>query len=132
MYRWARSQNKLILVAGHTHRPVWSSLTHLDQLEFDLAIEMDKPMTPVVEARIAELEAEIEARRAKSKPCGDEAFRHSPVYFNTGCCRFSDGDITGIEVEMGDLRLIKWSGRPSQRRTVLESGKIADLFQMLA
>lgn len=31
-----------------------------------------------------------------------------PSYYNTGCCCFSDGDITGIEIESGYIRLIKW------------------------
>ena len=32
-----------------------------------------------------------------------------PSYFNTGCCCFSDGDITGIEIAEGCIRLIKWT-----------------------
>lgn len=36
MYRWAAAQRKLILMAGHTHRPVWSSRTHLQILEAEL------------------------------------------------------------------------------------------------
>lgn len=31
-----------------------------------------------------------------------------PCYFNSGCCCFSDGDITGIEISDGFIRLIKW------------------------
>ena len=31
-----------------------------------------------------------------------------PTYFNTGCCCFSDGDITGIEISNQYIRLIKW------------------------
>ena len=31
-----------------------------------------------------------------------------PSYFNTGCCCFDDGDITGIEIESGFIHLIKW------------------------
>ena len=31
-----------------------------------------------------------------------------PSYFNTGCCCFNDGDITGIEISDGHIRLIKW------------------------
>ena len=32
LYRWASEQKDLILIAGHTHRPVWTSQTHLDSL----------------------------------------------------------------------------------------------------
>lgn len=31
-----------------------------------------------------------------------------PTYFNTGCCCYNDGDITGIEINDGKIRLIKW------------------------
>ena len=31
-----------------------------------------------------------------------------PTYFNTGCCCYNDGDITGIEIADGKIRLIKW------------------------
>lgn len=31
-----------------------------------------------------------------------------PSYFNTGCCCFNDGDITGIEIADGYIRLVKW------------------------
>jgi UDP-2,3-diacylglucosamine pyrophosphatase LpxH len=36
MYNWAVKQNNLILVVGHTHRPVWSSRTHLQKLQSEL------------------------------------------------------------------------------------------------
>lgn len=31
-----------------------------------------------------------------------------PNYFNTGCCCYNDGDITGIEITDGKIRLVKW------------------------
>ena len=31
-----------------------------------------------------------------------------PTYFNTGCCCYNDGDITGIEIADGKIRLIRW------------------------
>ena len=39
---------------------------------------------------------------------GTEKTTIKPTYFNTGCCCFDDGDITGIEIEAGMIRLIKW------------------------
>jgi len=38
-------------------------------------------------------------------------------YFNTGTCSFSDGDITGIEISRGKIRLVRWpdkNGDPKQ------------------
>lgn len=52
-----------------------------------------------------------------------------PSYFNTGCCCFSDGDITGIEIESGYIRLIKWhDNNGKSERTVLEEKKLEDLL----
>jgi predicted phosphodiesterase len=51
-----------------------------------------------------------------------------PSYFNTGCCCFNDGDITGIEIADGYIRLIKWYDEGNQSfRRVLEEKTIADL-----
>jgi len=50
----------------------------------------------------------------------DERLR--PVYYNSGCCCFSDGDITGIEISNGEIRLIKWfEEKGASARKVLES-----------
>jgi len=32
-----------------------------------------------------------------------------PCFFNTGCCSFSDGDVTGVELAAGEIRLVRWS-----------------------
>ena len=31
-----------------------------------------------------------------------------PCYFNTGCCSFPDGDVTGLEIAEGKIRLVRW------------------------
>jgi predicted phosphodiesterase len=44
-----------------------------------------------------------------------------PVYFNTGCCCYNDGDITGIEISEGFIRLVKWYDEEnSSKRQILE------------
>lgn len=49
-----------------------------------------------------------------------EDFR--PTYFNTGCCCFNDGDITGIEISDNHIRLIKWydEGDKTKKRVLEE------------
>jgi hypothetical protein len=55
-----------------------------------------------------------------------------PVYFNTGCCCFSDGDITGIEIADGFIRLIKWyTENDASKRKVLEEVKMEHLLKDL-
>lgn len=140
MYRWAAAQAKLILVAGHTHRPVWSSRTHLQMLEAELAAAKSAPDadTPDGRARSAKLEAQVERRRSEYPPCNDpvDTSGMPGCYFNTGCCRFEDGDVTGIELEDGTLRLVKWTSATAKKETpltrmVLEEGRLADFFAAL-
>lgn len=133
MYEWAAGQPGLVLIAGHTHRPVWSSRTHLQKLEAELAeLELTpEPWPPEIVRRIAELKEEIREREEKYPPCGD-TIKPLPRYFNTGCCKFEDGDITGIELEDGAIRLIKWSSdEPERGSQVLEEGRLKDVLAAL-
>jgi len=127
MYEWAAGQDDVILVAGHTHRPVWSSQTHLQKLQKELDALKAGPDTPEQKESIRAKEQQIQEREAKYPPC-DDTIKTLPCYFNTGCCRFDDGDITGIEIEDGNMRLIKWSSE-SLQRVELETGKLAKLFE---
>jgi predicted phosphodiesterase len=113
MYRWASTKAGLVLVAGHTHRPVFSSKTHLQQLaeEIDDLRSRERPDDATVR-RIAELEATVEKVRQQDRECeeavADDPDRSRPCYFNTGCCCFADGDVTGIELAEGEIRLVRW------------------------
>lgn len=51
-----------------------------------------------------------ELERRKTEYAGKQFHKTMvvPSYFNTGCCCFSDGDITGIEIEGDSIRLVKW------------------------
>ena len=92
MYNWAERQEKMMLIVGHTHRPVWAGRTKEQQHE---------PGS-------------------------------RPAYFNTGCCKFADGDITGIEIDSGMLRLIRWKTLPAGAvRTVLQEAPLSALFAKL-
>ena len=55
-----------------------------------------------------------------------------PAYFNTGCCKFADGDITGMEIQDGSLRLIRWKTTAGVSfRTVLQEAPLRELFAQL-
>ncbi|MGC4100162.1 metallophosphoesterase [Ferruginibacter sp.] len=56
-----------------------------------------------------------------------------PSYFNTGCCCFSDGDITSIEIEAGYIRLVKWHEEENKAsvRQVLEEVRFEVLMNDL-
>ncbi|MCP9752693.1 metallophosphoesterase [Ferruginibacter sp. HRS2-29] len=56
-----------------------------------------------------------------------------PSYFNTGCCCYDDGDITGIEIADGFIRLIKWYDEEVfSKRMVLEEKEIGELLKDLS
>jgi len=134
MYRWASRQKRLILIAGHTHRPVWSSKTHLDKLTEELyaLLRLAPEFRPDNYSElVANKKRELEDRQARYPPC-DDIVKTRPAYFNTGCCRFEDGDITGIELEDGELRLVKWGARQGEIcRFILEQSPLEELFLYL-
>jgi hypothetical protein len=137
MYAWAAAQQDLILIAGHTHRPVWAARTHLQQLLRDIAAleRSPRPGDPVWEADLEQAKRDAARKREESPPEYDiEDDKLRPCYFNTGCCKFSDGDITGIEIDGGTLRLVKWADpgtNPDPKPVTLESGRLADFFSEL-
>ncbi|MBI1782025.1 MAG: metallophosphoesterase, partial [Sphingobacteriales bacterium] len=90
---------------GHTHQPVFESLTHLERLYQQLALAINNNN---IEER-QRLQLEIVSRKHDYNHVDKNYHSAKPTYFNTGCCCFSDGDITGIEIADGMIRLIKWS-----------------------
>ena len=121
MYEWSSEQKDLLLVTGHTHQPVFASLTHLERLykNFQLAIhEKDA-------AKEEEIRKEIRKREKEFAAVSVDYMKMKPSYFNTGCCCFSDGDITGIEIADGCIRLVKWS--EEKGREVLEERMLGEL-----
>jgi UDP-2,3-diacylglucosamine pyrophosphatase LpxH len=121
MYEWSSQQKDLILITGHTHQPVFESLTHLERLYRKLQQSRnDKD----VEA-IKTIEAEIVSRKFSFTDIASDYLKLLPTYFNTGCCCFTDGDITGIEIADGFIRLIKWTEDKEENvRVVLEEKEI--------
>ena len=101
MYEWSSHKRNLILITGHTHKPVFASGKY--------TVDKDHQIN------IPEATATLK-----------------PGYFNTGCCCFSDGDITGIEIADGFIRLIKWhsdNGVPA--RSVLEEKTLEEIAAAL-
>jgi predicted phosphodiesterase len=130
MYRWAKQQKKLALIAGHTHEPVFESQNHLARLEARLA----SAQAAGDRERAVALSAELERRRAPGGAGALRAFAGTrPCYFNTGCCAFNDGDITGIEIADEAIRLVRWpddDGRPGAK--VLQEARLPEVFSSLS
>lgn len=107
MYEWSSHHNDLVLITGHTHKPVFAS------------------------GKYATGEPETNAQNlAFIKGTKDL----KPSYFNSGCCCYNNGEITGIEIQNDSIRLIKWYWEKSSEqsvRVVLEQMKLSDLQNQL-
>jgi UDP-2,3-diacylglucosamine pyrophosphatase LpxH len=111
MYAWTAQQQKLILIAGHTHTHIFESQSHEAQIT-DAIEELKRTSeSDTHRGKLSELLAKREWVRAQdpSMPPQETSLSMAkPCYFNTGCCCYSDGDITGIEIADGKIRLVRW------------------------
>ncbi|MBY0537185.1 MAG: metallophosphoesterase [Chitinophagaceae bacterium] len=102
MYRWsAQQQVGMNLVAGHTHQPIFQSLTHFDQL----IIRLEKVTT---EEDRKHIESELHRIRNQFPKDYQPRRPQKPTYYNSGCCCFDDGDITCLEITASGVKLVKW------------------------
>lgn len=115
MAEWARrprpGELQPVVIAGHTHRPVFGSSIQ-DKPRGDRAALVQQ----VHEARAAgdretaaRVRSRIEHLIASGEYYDDPEPVEPPCYFNTGCCSFGDGDVTGIEIADGHVKLVRWT-----------------------
>jgi predicted phosphodiesterase len=120
MYEWSSQQENLLLITGHTHQPVFESLTHLERLQREEAMKRagEMPGPPNLTLQV---------------PSADFFSKIRPTYFNTGCCCYSDGDITGIEIAEKCIKLVRWKKQDDASvRTVLENISFEQLVTQLS
>jgi len=125
MYEWSAKYKGLILITGHTHQPVFESLTHPEKLYKQLgdAIKANR------EDEVAKIEQEIKRRGRDYKTTPAQYLTMKPSYFNSGCCCYRDGDITGIEITYEKISLVKWN--INKQREVLDETTLERLQSML-
>jgi predicted phosphodiesterase len=122
MYEWSSKQDGVLLITGHTHQPVFESLTLLESL----VLQLDGARRNNELELVHTLESEIRNRQVELPVALNMYDKIQPSYFNSGCCCYSDGDITGIEIEGGCIRLIRWKTTPECcNRSVLAEKKLS-------
>jgi len=139
LYSWAE-KNGVMLICGHSHRAIFSSMSHAEELEKRIAGlqkeildnqfggELIKKNRAEIKSQKKELSKEKRKKRliepivlgGKPKPC----------YFNTGCGLFDDG-ITGIEIVDDMIRLVKWH-RDAPEESQFEVYKEENLSKYIA
>jgi hypothetical protein len=68
------------------------------------------------DATAAAVRAELEYARTSVRRPEEVLTVSPPCYFNTGCCSFPDGDVTGLELADGELRLVRWTRNLAELR----------------
>lgn len=134
MYFWSQAQEKIVLIAGHTHRPVFKSESQ-EEIARKAFKEIEErfaknPDDTRLKQELAEKAAELEWIHTKQlrTPMPLTAFK-KPSYFNSGCCAFRDGDITGLELSDGEIRLVRWPDDQDQPRPkILATARLRDIF----
>ena len=138
MFHWARnrSQEGVVLIAGHTHRPVfWDRRPHVPTSEHirNLAQRLEQLRREgATVSQLSETRAELEYRRAEQRwTTKPPAVIEPPCYFNTGCCAFADGDATGIEIAAGKIRLVRFPDDDYRPRPQVlgESAELTDVLE---
>ncbi|MFT4204231.1 MAG: metallophosphoesterase [Chitinophagaceae bacterium] len=128
MYQWSKKSPERILITGHTHQPIFNSLTHIERLYLKLYRAEQQQDTKTIQ----EIKKELPRRSKEYATINAEFQDMLPTYFNTGCCCFSDGTITGIEISNGAIRLAKWSYRDGKPvRIVAEEENLDNLWKHL-
>ncbi|MFT3892497.1 MAG: CPBP family glutamic-type intramembrane protease [Anaerolineales bacterium] len=125
IYGWVSQQPRLMLIAGHTHRPVFASYDHRARLHAQLSAartQLQRLPNDTQDDTLSQIERlSTDLHTLESKLSEEERVESTPLenplpcYFNTGCCAFEDGDITGIEIAHGEIRLVRWpddNGKP--------------------
>jgi len=117
MAAWAQ-KHRQVLIAGHTHQPVFFNQRKTPDPPPETMAPDEQSNPRIVEAlRLARAAwADAEAVRLDRQRL---IIMDAPYYFNTGCCSFGDGDITGIEIADGEIRLVRWPADPDTDRRVL-------------
>lgn len=130
MYGWTMQYNNTVLITGHTHKPVFESLDHIQRLNKVLKEQIAACDAEKIAATKAQIEKLIIEYRA------DDTHRDKqvkPSYYNSGCCCFSDGDITGIEIADGYIRLVKWCKKDGiPQRDVKEESRLEQIAASIA
>ncbi len=120
VYKFASAQ-KVLSIIGHTHRPLFESMSKIDSLKFEIERLCRKyPKTsqkkrPAIERRIQAFKGELLKAQRDSNGSASKAslYRENlvvPCMFNSGCVLGKRG-MTALEIDRGQMRLVHWFDR---------------------
>jgi len=131
-YEFSRSR-KIVSIIGHTHRPLFESLSRNDSLKFKIEqlireyIRSDDNEKTEMEETIRSYRQEL-ARLQKEKRRNEDitglydSLILVPSLFNSGCT-IKWGGITTLEIEKGRISLVYWFNRNISQKYMTAEGK---------
>jgi UDP-2,3-diacylglucosamine pyrophosphatase LpxH len=135
VYSFSTSR-KVVSIIGHTHRPLFESLSKIDTLRFRIEqLCRDHSMASpraraAIETAISSCRAELERLWEKDRKNGLRSSLYSehlsiPCLFNSGCAIGKRG-FTAIEIAGGQIALVHWFDRERSQRHMSEDGRAAE------
>ncbi len=131
LYRWAKSRSK-VLIAGHTHRPMFQTFACRAELQEACAtLEREVHNNTASYLMKANLQLMKDLLRNGSGLGKWNDFTRDdqpvPCYFNSGALVHKKG-LTGIEIADGEIRLVKWALSDQLQSFPMITGQLGDLF----
>ena len=131
VYGFARSR-KIMALIGHTHRPLFESLSRLDTLKIEIENlcreypQADHGKKQALEAALARLKGEyVDLQRKDRRARRAENLYHDgpllPCLFNSGCGIGRHG-VTAIEIVRGRVALVYWIDRRRSEKYFATAG----------
>lgn len=123
-------RNKIICIIGHTHRPLFDSLSKEEMLKFKIErLILSYPNAEDKKAIAKEIRAlkkalqKLVAEEPKDRNSLYDAAIVNPVLFNSGCVIGKRG-MTAIEIEGGEIRLVYWFNKKRKQKhiSIFEEG----------
>jgi predicted phosphodiesterase len=121
------NQTKIVSIIGHTHRPLFESLSKVDHLNFRieelcrLYSSAPKEERIAIREQITDLKAMLDACFTEGKKIGLRSGRYNniviPSVFNSGCAIGKRG-VTALEIDGDRIRLVYWFKEKQGRRFV--------------
>ncbi len=114
LYEWGKI-NKKIIIAGHTHLAYFASVSITRIMSNRIKVFEAARRTQIAPGMAAVQDHFIDATR-RIRETQDQFFgleenlpdESLPLYFNSGCCKYSNG-MTGIEISEGRISLVRWA-----------------------
>jgi predicted phosphodiesterase len=130
------SSRKVVSIIGHTHRPLFESLSKIDTLRFRIEqLCRDYPsVSPraraAIETVIAAYRLELARVWEKDRVNGLRSSLYNeqisiPCLFNSGCGIGKRG-VTALEIADGEIALVHWFDRTRGERHMKEEGRPAE------